>query len=71
MSFDIQRFPLQKIGLSLKMASLVINGSMNSDSIEIRDHVVQFYKRLYAEQFVLQPNLDGLSFLPINADERN
>jgi hypothetical protein len=51
--------------------SLVINGSMSSDSTEIREHIVQFYKRLYSEQFSWRPKLDGLSFFSIDADERN
>jgi len=51
--------------------SLVINGSMNSDSTKIREHIMQFYKRLYAEQFRWRPKLDGLSFPSIDADERN
>jgi hypothetical protein len=33
------------------MESSVINGSMASDSTEIREHIVQFYNRLYFEQF--------------------
>jgi hypothetical protein len=44
---------------------------MTSDSTEIREYIVQFYKRLYANQFSLRPKLDGLSFLSIDADERN
>jgi hypothetical protein len=49
--------------------SLVINGSITSNSIEIKDHIVQFYK-MYSEQCSWQPKLDRLSFLSFNADER-
>lgn len=51
------------------MNSLVINGSITSNSIEIKDHIVQFYK-MYSEQCSWQTKLDRLSFLSIDADER-
>jgi hypothetical protein len=42
--------------------SLVVNGAMSFDSIVIKEHIVQFYKWLYYEQFSWRPKLDGLSF---------
>jgi hypothetical protein len=49
----------------------VVNGNMTSDSVEIKKHIVNFYKQLYYEQYMWRPKLDGLSFLSIDADERN
>ena len=53
------------------MEPLIINGSMTSDSPKIREHIVQFDKRLYANKFSRRPKMDGLSILPIDGDERN
>jgi len=43
---------------------------MTSDSKEIKEHIVNFYKHLYSKQF-MRPKLDGLSFLSIDMEERN
>jgi len=53
------------------MDSLVVNGSMSFDSTVIREHIVQFYNRLYSKQFSWRLKLDGLSLLSFEADERN
>jgi hypothetical protein len=52
-----------------QLESLIINGSMSSNSNEIKEHIVQFYNKLYSEQITWQPRVDGLSFLSIDADE--
>jgi hypothetical protein len=49
--------------------SLIINGSMSSNSTEIKEHIVQFYNKLYYEQIIWRPKVDGLLFLSIDADE--
>jgi hypothetical protein len=41
--------------------SLVINGSMTYESIEIWEHRVQFYKRLYAKQLTTKIGLPLVS----------
>jgi len=53
------------------MDSLVINGSMSSNSTEIKEHKVQFYNQLYSEQFTWRPKVNGLLFLSIDAKESN
>jgi hypothetical protein len=50
--------------------SLVVNISMWSDSTKVREHIEQFYNRLYYKQFSWWPKLDGLSFHVIDAVER-
>jgi hypothetical protein len=44
------------------VVALVVDGSLSSDSIEIREHIVQFYFQLYLERFSWRPKLDHLSF---------
>lgn len=51
------------------MDSLVINGSISSNSTEIKEHIVKFYNQLYSEHFSWRPKVDGLSFLSIAAKE--
>ena len=51
--------------------SLDISRSMSYDSIEIREHIMQFYNLLYSEQFSCPLKLDSLSFLSIDTDETN
>jgi len=46
----------------------VVNGSMSSDSTEIREHIVQFYNQLYSEQFSWRTNSDGPYFNSIGVD---
>jgi hypothetical protein len=41
---------------------LLIDGILSSNRVEISEHIVQFYKELYTEQFSWRPLLDGLSF---------
>jgi hypothetical protein len=50
--------------------AIVVNGSLSSESVEIKEHIVQFYSQLSKEQFSCwRPNLDGLSFNFNGADE--
>jgi hypothetical protein len=37
--------------------------------VEIQEHIVQYYNKLYFEQCSWRPRVDGLSFLSIDADE--
>jgi hypothetical protein len=48
---------------------LIINGSMSTSPMEIKEHIVHFYSNLYYEQFTWRPRVDGLLFHPIDADE--
>jgi hypothetical protein len=51
--------------------SLVVNGNMTFDSIDIKEHIVNFNIKMYSDQFMWRPKLDSLSFLPIDVKERN
>jgi hypothetical protein len=42
---------------------------MSSDPVEIKEHIVQYYDKLYTEQSTWQLRVDGLSFLSIDAEE--
>jgi hypothetical protein len=48
--------------------SLLVNCSVSSDQTEIRDHIVQFYDRLFIEPFNWRPKLDGLTFDSIDGE---
>jgi hypothetical protein len=47
--------------------SLLIDGTTNR--LEIHEHVVQFYQKLFTEQFNWRPVVDGLSFNSIDESE--
>jgi hypothetical protein len=49
--------------------SLRINGAMSTDSVEIKDHIINYYDSLYTEQSSWRPRVDGISFSSIDADE--
>jgi hypothetical protein len=49
--------------------SLVIKGFVPSNSLEISEHILQFYIHLYSEQFNWCPKLDGLSFNSTDTNE--
>jgi hypothetical protein len=51
--------------------SLLIDGTLSTNRVEISEHIVQFYKKLYIEQFSLRPLLDDLSFYSIGEAEAN
>jgi hypothetical protein len=42
--------------------SLFVHGLISTDHVKIREHIVQFYRMLYTEQFSWQLKFDGLSF---------
>jgi hypothetical protein len=48
---------------------LRINGAMSTDSVEIKDHIVNYYYTLYTEQNSWRPRVDEISFSSIDADE--
>jgi hypothetical protein len=45
--------------------SLNINGAMSKNPLEIKEHIVHFYNKLYFEQCPWRPRVDGLSFYPL------
>jgi hypothetical protein len=49
--------------------SLSINGSKSNNPIEIKEHIVHFYNKLYAKQCTWWPRVDELSFLSIDEEE--
>jgi hypothetical protein len=51
------------------VGALRINGAMSSDPVEINEHIVQYYDKLYIEQSTWRPRVDGLSFSSIDAKE--
>jgi hypothetical protein len=50
---------------------LLVDGTISTDQVEISEHIVQFYKNLYVEQFSWWPMLDDLSFDYIGEVEAN
>jgi hypothetical protein len=48
---------------------LRINGALSCDPGEIKDHIVNYYDSLYAEQSSWRPRVDGIYFSSIDADE--
>jgi hypothetical protein len=51
------------------VGALRINGVMSSDPMEIKEHIVKYYDKLYTEQSAWRPRVDGLSFSSIDAEE--
>jgi hypothetical protein len=49
--------------------SLNINGAKSKNPVEIQEHMVHYYNKLYFEQCSWRPRVDDLSFLSIDADE--
>jgi hypothetical protein len=49
----------------------LVNQNMTSNFIEIKDHILNFYKHLYSEQYLWRPKLDSFSFRSIDVEERN
>lgn len=49
--------------------SLIVDGYVSSNSKEIWEHILQFYTRLYSDQFSWSPKLDGLHFNYIDVEE--
>jgi hypothetical protein len=53
------------------MEGLRINGILSHNPVEIKDHVVQFYQRLYSERSTWRPKIDNQVFSSIDEDEKN
>jgi hypothetical protein len=51
------------------LESLSINGSMSNNSMEIKEHIVSYYNKLYTEHSTWRPRVDGLSFSSIDVEE--
>ncbi|GLT55575.1 hypothetical protein SLA2020_286860 [Shorea laevis] len=51
--------------------SLVVDGDTIVDSDRIKDHIVEFYKTLYAEQYRWRPKVNDLSFTSIDDGEQS
>jgi hypothetical protein len=51
------------------VGALRIDGVMSIDSVEIKEHIVNYYNTLYTEQSLWRPRVDGISFSSIDADE--
>jgi hypothetical protein len=47
---------------------LNINGAMSKNPVEIQEHMVHYYNKLYFEQCSWRPGVDGQSFLSIDAN---
>jgi hypothetical protein len=41
----------------------VVDGQLTDDRTVIQDHIVEFYKKLYSEQYQWRLRADDLSFL--------
>jgi hypothetical protein len=52
-----------------RVDSLIINGIISKNPVEIKEHLVHFYKNLYLENCSWRHRMEGLSFLSIDADE--
>jgi hypothetical protein len=48
--------------------SLNINDATSKNPVEIQEHIVHYYNKLYFEQCSWWPS-DGLSFLSVDADD--
>jgi hypothetical protein len=48
----------------------VVDGHLTNDKTVIQDHIVNFYKKLYSEQYQWRPRTNDLSFLSIDEDDR-
>jgi hypothetical protein len=58
------------------VAAMMVNGSRTEDPAVIQDHIVNFYKTLYSEQYqgrptrLLDPLFDNQAFSSIDEGER-
>jgi len=48
---------------------LNINGIISRNPAEIKEHLVNFYNKLYSENCSWRPRVEGLSFLSIDEEE--
>jgi hypothetical protein len=51
--------------------SLVVEGNTIVEADEIKNHIVEYYKNLYSEQYLWRPTVDDLSFLSIDDEEQS
>jgi hypothetical protein len=49
--------------------SLTINGAISRNSVEMMEHIVQYYNNLYFENCSWRTRVEGISFLSIDAEE--
>jgi hypothetical protein len=47
----------------------VVDGNTIVELVVIKDHIVDFYKKLYCEQYRWRPKVDDLSFISIDDGE--
>jgi hypothetical protein len=50
-------------------ATSALNGSVSSNQLAIREHIVQFYESLFSKQYNWWPRLDGLAFNSLATEE--
>jgi hypothetical protein len=50
--------------------ALVVDGQLTGDRTVIKYHIVEFYEKLYSEQFQWRPRVDDLSFPSIDEEDR-
>jgi len=50
--------------------ALVVDGQLTEDRTVIKDHIVEFYAKLYSEQYQWRPKVDDLSFSSIDEEDR-
>jgi exonuclease III len=50
--------------------NLCIDGVMSHDPTEVKEHIVQFYKKLYTEQSNWRPRMDNQAFSSIDDEEK-
>jgi hypothetical protein len=50
--------------------ALVVDGQLTEDRTVIKDHIVEFYAKLYSEQYQWRPRVDDLSFSSIDEEDR-
>jgi hypothetical protein len=42
---------------------------MSNNSLEIKEHIVHYYNKLYTEQSIWRLKVDGLSFSSVDVEE--
>jgi hypothetical protein len=50
--------------------ALVVDGQLTEDRTVIKDHIVEFYAKLYSEQYQWRPKVDDLSFSSVDEEDR-
>ena len=54
-----------------RMERLRINGILSHNPVNTKDHVVQFYQRLYSERSTWRLRMDNQVFSSIDEEEKN